>query len=134
MLYNLPPVNFAALSDFGWLISEAANRICAALSPIIFVQASQGLARRSVASPSERHPARLSASAHWQRVADVIDRSIETRLIALRRHSDALTQIDAAEFALSRVVDELAAVMPGLRRTSTAGWHANQPPVAALAA
>jgi hypothetical protein len=125
------------LSDMSWRsIATASGQIWASLASLILIPS-----RIPAAAPhmhlyrdgslpvaridaEQRCAAPMQASAQWRRIADVVEHSIEANRLVSRRQAEALTQLDAAEFALSKLVDELSAVMPSLRRSERAGSRA----------
>lgn len=48
----------------------------------------------------------------WQRIAGILESRIDAAHLIVDRQSKALTQLDAAEFALSKIVEDLSAIMP----------------------
>jgi hypothetical protein len=55
--------------------------------------------------------ARSGGGTQWQRIAAVIEGGIAAGRRTVALHAEALTQIDAAEFALSTIVHDLSEIM-----------------------
>jgi hypothetical protein len=55
--------------------------------------------------------AKMSAEAHWSRVSAVVERSVERAHGIGAQHSAARQQLDAAEYTLHRLIEELNDVM-----------------------
>ena len=55
--------------------------------------------------------AQLSAEAHWARVSAVVNRSVERAHGIGKQHSAARQHLDAAEYTLHRLIEELNEVM-----------------------
>jgi hypothetical protein len=53
----------------------------------------------------------MSAEAHWARVSAVVERSVEQAHAIGEQHSAARQQLDAAEYTLHRLIEELNEVM-----------------------
>lgn len=65
------------------------------------------------AQPKPRVPAQpLGPVAHWQRVAEVVERATSTARAVKDMQASARAQIEMAEYALDRLLEELAAVVP----------------------
>jgi len=138
------------VSDPGWRPSLAAvaGLASAALAPL-FVISSRMLtepsdrthhlfsaalvqtraATRHVPSPAPRPP-----GAHWGQIAQGTEDRIRSARKAVEQQSAALIQIDAADFTLAKIVEDLAAVMPRASELRTQAPRAVPLPQRALAA
>jgi hypothetical protein len=56
-------------------------------------------------------PSHNSGGTQWQRIAAVIEDGIAAGRATVALHAEALTKIDAAEFALSTIMNDLSAIM-----------------------
>jgi uncharacterized protein YPO0396 len=87
-------------------------------------------AKRPVVRPAQPK-AQLSAEAHWARVSAVVERSVDQARSIGQQQTQARQQLDAAEYNLQRLIDELSGVMqlpakPQLRVEPTAELAAEQ--------
>jgi hypothetical protein len=64
-----------------------------------------------VTAPLAQGTASLSAEAQWQRVSAVVERSIQRAQGIGEQQSAARQQLDAAEYTLHRLIEELNEVM-----------------------
>jgi len=72
-----------------------------------------------VGLPTE--PRRMPLAEQWARLANIIEGAAAHAEEAMRCHTSAAVQLDVAQYALTSLVDELAAVMNdgGLRKQAT---------------
>ena len=80
--------------------------------------AKQRAAKQPVAIASE--PERRDGAQQWARVEDIMQSAVASAEAAKRLQTAAATQLDAAAYALSRMLAELSAVMklPAAERTA----------------
>ena len=85
--------------------------------PVTWTAKRQAIAR-PVPIPSE--PGRRDSAQQWARVEDVMQSAVASADAAKRLQTTAATQLDAAGYALSRLLAELSAVMklPAPERTA----------------
>jgi uncharacterized protein YPO0396 len=67
-------------------------------------------AKRPVIRPAQPQ-AQLSSEAHWARVSAVVERSVNQARSIGQQQTRARQQLDAAEYNLQRLIDELSGVM-----------------------
>lgn len=63
-------------------------------------------------------PDPASGLIQWQRIAGILESRIDAAHLIVDRQSKALTQLDAAEFALLKIVEDLSTIMPIAYRRS----------------
>lgn len=64
-----------------------------------------------VTAPSVMPATHLSTDAQWTKLAGIVSTSIDRMAVTQRYHAAAEDQLDAAAYALSNLLEELAAVM-----------------------
>jgi len=72
----------------------------------------------------------ITGQAQWQRLSGVLQASIGASETACRLQSEAADQIDAAQYALQRMLDELTSVLP--QAAAPSRQPATAPPVAEI--
>ena len=94
--------------------------IALALLPIlaaVALVADRSILRRPAAPQTRRlnnrsaFPAVMAKDRHWQRTTAVVERSIERATAVATHHASAARQLEAAEYALHCMLDELGHVM-----------------------
>lgn len=65
--------------------------------------------------------ARLSVTHQFERAVGVVDQSLQEQVGAQKLQRDASEKLDAAEYSLHRLLDELSTVMPQLQKPGYAG-------------
>jgi hypothetical protein len=68
-------------------------------------------AAKPVVAKAQKPTAPLSAETHWARVSAVVARSVERAQDIGQQQSAARQQLDAAEYTLHRLIEELNEVM-----------------------
>ncbi len=105
------------LKSWGSLLSMSATGILAFVaSPaaVLGTPARKLAGKRSPAAPARAIAipnAPMASPIHWARVAAVIDQASKAAGIAAEMQSKALVQLEAAEFAIDRILEEVAMVM-----------------------
>lgn len=66
---------------------------------------------RTTANPAEALPARLSIDTQWDRAAHTIGRAVDATHSLRTTHSKAADKLDAAHYALERLMSELEGVL-----------------------
>jgi hypothetical protein len=124
MLYTIKQIS-ACLFQSSWpFVLTGAGVLSASVVPLFAVQGERPKTRlarpyrnahRAAAPQSHVHRAEpcppMPVRQQWQRIADVINHRIETTRRVVRQQDEALIQLDAAEFALSKIVEELSSIM-----------------------
>jgi hypothetical protein len=120
---------FMAPVEFGWRapLAAAASSVFSALAPLFVVSSrilidpvQQPPRQRSVATAQNRvaaikhEPSRepRSAGSHWLQIAQGIESRLQSARQAVELQSAALVQVDAADFTLAKIIEDLSAVMP----------------------
>src|SRR5262245_48015480 len=115
------------LKSWGGLATSLAASVLAFVAPPVAIRALSTPMGRQNAATSGRSPAGVitirmpqvpsAATTQWSSIAAVIDRASSASASAEDFQSKALVQLEAAEFAIDRIFDEVAAVMvptPGM--------------------
>jgi len=94
----------------------------AATVPLMLVASRAPAAKPAARIAPKVSAAPRSAANHWHRIADLVEDGITSARRTAMLHTEALTQLDAAEFALSKIVADLSAVMtiPAIRSSQQA--------------
>jgi hypothetical protein len=132
---------FATVKPIVFWLAETAigGSLAAAAAPLVLVskQVLSGLDRREVRRPtlkvvdvhaagaSPPAPIRIAAAPappgqHWQRLTKLIAADVAAARTAVDLQAAARVQLDAADFTLSQIMQDLVQVMPGLGIAETA--------------
>jgi hypothetical protein len=103
------------LKPISWLYLPFTRRTAASLVDTAATLAkpipAQPLRGTAAVSRPEQPAAQMSADAHWARVSAVVERSVVRANGISEQHVAARQQLDAAEYTLHRLIEELNEIM-----------------------
>ena len=115
----------AALASFGASITAAFSFIGAAWKPeqstSLVVATKPGRAVTGADTASYREPERISLAVQFGRSVSVVESSLTRGDGVQQLQLDANDKLDAVEYSLHRLIDELSTVMPQLDKPVYAG-------------
>lgn len=129
-----PETAQAALSAFGASITGAFSFVGAAWKPEQTGRLlDKAVARRSKSGGevAADRPERLSLAVQFSRSVSVVESSIERGTDVRQLQLDACEKLDAIEYSLHRLIDELSSVMPQLEKPEYTGAVLRPPVVTA---
>ena len=122
---------FAIGPEFGWRAPfiAAASLASSALAPLfvvsnrILIDPIDNASRQHLRAPTQSRPIPAainhtpsreprSAGSHWLQIAQRIEDRLQGARKAAEFQSAALVQVDAADFTLAKIIEDLSAVMP----------------------
>ena len=112
-------------SLFGLYSGASVSRFLAFVAPALAGVALKvpTIAQAELRAPSPdafRQPAEpLDPALHWARVAAVVDGATQSASRVRGMQADALARVEMAEYALGRLIDDVAVVMPAAAQART---------------
>lgn len=106
----------AAVPDIGWRaqFNAVASLGSSALAPLFVVSSRPAIHTGLDRQPATHvpNPEPRPTGAHWRQIAQEIEDYVRTVRTAAEYQAAALVQVDAADFTVASIIDDLTAVMP----------------------
>jgi len=101
------------LAEDAWRSLSGLPAFLAAGTSLVLVSSrSQAEPKPVVSVESPRMPEPTRPGTHWHRISNLIESRVDAAHRAVRMQADARTQIDAAEFTLAQILQDLRTLVP----------------------